>query len=97
MLTRSRSSAKQRGLEFNLTIEDIVIPTYCPYLGVELTRSVGKGRIWTNASIDRINNKIGYLKGNVQVISYLANAMKRDLSIDQLLVFAHNIIKTHSK
>jgi len=33
---RAKNNAKEKSLEFNLDVEDINIPTFCPYLGVEL-------------------------------------------------------------
>lgn len=95
MLKQARDSSKQRNLEFNITLEDIIIPTHCPYLGVELTTLMGVGRDNNRVSLDRIDNSKGYVKGNVQVISSKANFMKRDATIEELLTFARGILNTH--
>lgn len=72
MLNRSKSRAKDFGREFNLTIEDIVIPDICPILKIPLFS--GEGRVIPNSPVlDRVNNDLGYIKGNVRVISHRAN------------------------
>lgn len=92
LLSTARTRAKKTGLEFNLTEDDIVIPTHCSYLGVALTYIQGGGNVDTNCSVDRIDNSKGYIKGNVEVISLLANRMKLKATKEQLITFAKNIL-----
>jgi len=96
MFFKARERAEQDGIEFSIEIEDIVIPTHCPYLEIELTHSLGKGQLETNSSLDRIDSTKGYIKGNVQVISRLANTMKNNASAEQLLTFSKNCVRLHS-
>jgi len=84
--------AKEKGIDFKITIEDIVIPSYCPLLGIPLKRGAGKATA-NSPSLDRINNQYGYIKGNVMVISRKANSMKQDLPIEAFLLMAHNLRK----
>lgn len=44
-----------------------------------------------------IDSSLGYIKGNVQVISWYANCLKSDLTEDQLLRFAKGVLAVHSK
>ena len=39
-------------------------------------------------SVDRIDPTKGYVRGNVRVISYLANRMKSNATVDQLVRFS---------
>jgi len=63
---------------------------------VKLTWLVGQGRKDTAYSIDRIVPTLGYIKGNIQIISELANRMKSNASVEQLLTFAQGILKLHA-
>ena len=93
MLRRARQRARERGYEFNLELSDIHIPTRCPVLGIELV--VHKGRSGGNPNspaLDRIDNKKGYVKGNVMVVSHRANMMKVDASPEELVKFAQWVL-----
>lgn len=91
MLYAARKRALKNNLEFNLTRRDIILPTHCPILGIELKRG-DREDYSMSYSLDRINNSLGYIKGNVRVISMLANTMKNSASLEQLELFAKNII-----
>jgi len=99
-LTHMYNSAKQRarkaGLEFSIDKNDIVIPTHCPYLGIELvpTRSRKESKI-DIASLDRIDNTKGYIKGNIEVVSWLANTMKNNATPELLVSFAKEVLRRY--
>ena len=95
MLRELRYRAKRKGLEFNLTIEDITGVGVCPVLGVPLERAVGGSALDNSPSIDRIDPSKGYVKGNVQVLSKKANAMKQDATPEELVKFAQWVLKTY--
>lgn len=97
ILWKARDRARRDGLEFDLTLEDIVIPTHCPYLGVELTHELGKGQLQSNSSLDRKDSSKGYIKGNVEVISRLANSMKTNATQEQLVAFAKAVLARHEE
>ena len=97
MLSNTKSSAKKRGIEFTLTIDDIVIPEICPYLKIKLEFNAGNGLSPNTPSIDRINTDGGYHKDNIRIISHKANSLKSDLTIDNLILFANQILILHSK
>lgn len=83
--------------KFNIEVEDIIIPELCPYLGVKLLTDSKDYSQPNYYSIDRIDSNKGYVKGNIQIISRLANTMKNGATIDQLLKFSENVIKIHSQ
>lgn len=95
-LSSIKKRAKQKGLEFDLDVEDI-LGTTCPIFGVELKRGSKQGPSDFAPSVDRIDNSKGYVKGNVQVLSNLANKMKANATPEQLLQFAEWVFKTYKK
>ncbi len=97
LLLRAKHNAKAKNVEFNLEIEDIIIPDKCPYLEIPLKNNVGKTKtgLKDSYSIDRIDSTKGYVKGNIQIISRLANTMKNEASLEELKTFAKNVLKLH--
>lgn len=84
---RAKKRAKKFGRDFNLNLDDIIIPEYCPILGIRLESCSGYPKN-CSPSLDRINNSKGYIRGNVGVISHLANKMKREMSPEIILAMA---------
>lgn len=99
MLNSTRSGAVKRGHEHTITKQDIkdVFVEKCPYLGIELDYAQSaRGQVPYNAAtVDRIDNSVGYLPDNIQIISHLANKAKQDMSLEELRTFASNVIKIH--
>lgn len=76
-----RHRAKNRGLECSITAADIPVPIFCPVLGTTL--KVGHGSP-NSPSVDRFDNSMGYVPGNVRVISRRANRLKGDATVKEM-------------
>jgi hypothetical protein len=70
-----KARARDEGILFNLTQEDVQIPETCPVFGIPLRFTRG-ARTHNTPSLDRIDPALGYTKGNVIVVSWRANAVK---------------------
>ncbi len=84
-----KNRAKRNGIPFDLCVEDLNIPQYCPYLGIPIIKD-GPRKNWP--SVDRIIPALGYVASNVEIISYQANKMKNDASPEELKAFAQSIL-----
>lgn len=96
MLGLAKNRAKKKGLPFNIKLDDIIVPEFCPILGIKLKvndRKMGKD----SPTLDRIIPEQGYVLGNIQVISGMANTMKSDASIAELIKFAKWVISGFDK
>jgi hypothetical protein len=69
---------------FGITEKDIKIPKRCPALGVLLKQGTARRRIAQSPTLDRINPALGYVPGNVIVISYMANTIKSNADYRQI-------------
>lgn len=93
---RAKGRAKRQGIEFDIEPADIIIPKFCPILGIELKENKGKpGAYRDSISIDKIDPTKGYTKGNIQVISQLANGMKNQANKEELIKFAEYILTNY--
>lgn len=87
MLARARIRAKERGVPFELTLADILIPANCPVLGLPLRVADGCADD-SSPELDRIVPARGYVRGNVIVISRRANRIKSDATPAELRAVA---------
>lgn len=83
MLRDARYRAKRDDIPFNLTEDDIDVPTLCPVLGIPLKPGQGRPSD-TSPTLDRVVPGLGYVPGNVVVVSYRANRFKSDATLDEL-------------
>lgn len=88
MLAGAKNRAKQNGLMFNLNYADIKVPNLCPVLKIPLIPSDGEGLTDNSPSLDKRVPHLGYVKGNVTVISMLANRIKTNATAAQILAVA---------
>lgn len=83
MFMRAKARAGNKGLLFEIQVEDIVIPDKCPILGIEMGIAEGIAADFS-PSLDRIDSTKGYTKDNIVVISYRANRIKNDSSFEEV-------------
>lgn len=90
----TRRRARYIKVDFNLDESDIEIPEVCPILGLQIKRGKNKKPEDFSPSVDRVDPTKGYTKGNVQIISNKANAMKNSATPEELRMFAKWVLKT---
>jgi hypothetical protein len=95
LLVRSaRSRAKLRGVSCTITKEHIRIPDVCPVLGIPLVKASGNASD-ISPTIDRVIPALGYVPGNVRVISYRANRLKCDSTLEEMELVLADLRKIH--
>jgi len=97
MWRQARARAKQRGIPFSITLEDVeaVDTDTCPYLGIPIKRYMqgpGCGHHKPDKkSLDRFETELGYVPGNIVVCSWRANRILSDASIEEILLIGDRI------
>lgn len=90
MLYSAKRRSKLFDRDFNITLEDIVIPKLCPLLKIPLHKG-SKVTCDNSPTLDRLDSSKGYVKGNVWVISHKANTIKRDLTVEEIELLLNNL------
>lgn len=96
ILNRAKARADRDGVPFDITIDDFDIPNECPVLGISLSVHNKKGGAFNSPSLDRHQPNLGYIKGNVSIISKRANLIKQDATYDEILAVA-KYVKSFSR
>lgn len=91
----AKRRAAKLGREFSIELADIIVPSECPLLNIPIN-SYSEHQDF-RPSVDRIDSSKGYVKGNVQVISFKANRLKNNSCGDELLCLAINLLKFEGK
>lgn len=77
LLSQAKGRAKDAGILFDLSPEDVEMPAVCPVLGIPLQKGDGK-YCEGSPTLDRMDPSRGYVRGNVAVISFRANRLKNN-------------------
>lgn len=84
----AKARSVRKGIPFDITVEYIkeIFPKdlKCPITGLPFEEGVGKPAP-QSASLDKINPELGYIKGNVAVISYRANLIKQKENSSEII------------
>lgn len=79
----AKARAKKLNKPFTIKREDIKIPVVCPVLGIPLKFSKHHAKN-NSPSLDCVVPELGYVFGNIAVISHKANTMKSNASLEEL-------------
>lgn len=88
-----QKKCKKNKIDFNLDVDDIIIPKICPVLKIPILLIGNPTKCPNLAVIDRIDNNQGYVKNNICVISNKANWLKKHGSLEdfkQILNYMEN-------
>lgn len=101
-----KRNATYRNLTFSVRPEDIIIPDYCPVLNIPLIKDVEYLKknnkitqltVFNYPSVDRLDPTKGYDKNNINVISWRANNLKRDASLQEVKMLYDWMLKQETQ
>jgi hypothetical protein len=88
MHNNAKMRAARAGVPFDITVEDILAAWpadgRCPALGIPLVKGIGQSG-YESPTLDRIVPELGYVKGNIAVLSARANLIKNDATAGEVL------------
>ena len=81
----AKKRAKTEGKEFTIRKEDIPLVHVCPITGIDLHLNIGGIQGLNDSySLDRRDSNLGYVPGNVFVMSWKANKAKGNLTLEDI-------------
>lgn len=91
-----KSDAKIKNIPFDISLEHVIeiAPDHCPVFGEPLLWAQRNGHLKSmSPTLDKIDPTLGYVPGNVQWLSSMANLMKQNATPAQLIKFSEWCIK----
>lgn len=84
MFSAAKRRARLENIPFDIEESDVIVPDNCPVTGKPLQWNA-EGR-WRDdsPSLDKLIPSLGYTKGNVWVISWRANCLKKDATLEEI-------------
>jgi hypothetical protein len=81
-----KQKAIKAGIPFTIEFNQLEKPEFCPIFNTKLNYGWSglKCRDPNKATIDKLIPELGYVSGNVFIISWRANKLKSDMSINEL-------------
>ena len=76
-----KGRAKKNGVVFEIEISDIIIPEICPVLGIPIIPFSSSDN---SPSVDKFIPTLGYVKGNINIISKRANRIKDNATVEEV-------------
>lgn len=98
MLSSAKHRAKKVGRKFEID-EDHLCGLWvrqnqqCALTGDSMATEMGAGK--DKVSIDRVDPAKGYVKGNIQLVTTVANTLKLDLRQEELVEFCVKVVQMH--
>ena len=93
MIASAKVRAKRDRVPFELLPTDFEIPKECPVFHCPFEFGTRTNHRWA-PTLDKVIPTLGYVKGNVQIISHRANMLKGNatlLELKQLITFLENM------
>lgn len=93
-LRHAKIRAKKLNIPFDIDREhlDSIWVEFCPILKIKLSYTENTKICDNSATLDRVIPELGYVKGNVQILSHKANRMKSNATLQELKKFAEYIL-----